>query len=186
YAQVAGVGRYGEVVADLNRIIVRAGLHPRLGCFAVGGDIDRQGLWQGIFEGLPVHAVQRSTVFDAGPVVVTALSPEDSRRSSLMVAPQDKLHIVLGHAPDFSLSNVDADILLAGHTHGGQVRLPLLGPILTLSRVPRDWAAGLTTISEGRSLLVSRGIGMERQNAPRLRFLCRPELVILDVLPLMN
>jgi predicted MPP superfamily phosphohydrolase len=78
---------------------------------------------------------------------------------------------------------VEADLLIAGHTHGGQVRLPGIGPLITLSRVRRSWAAGLTDIGRGRQLLVSRGIGMERGRAPRLRFLCRPELVVLELAP---
>jgi hypothetical protein len=90
---------------------------------------------------------------------------------------------VLGHMPDFSLGSVDADLLIAGHTHGGQVQLPLVGPLLTLSQVPRSWASGLTEIEPGKMLVVSRGIGMERGLAPRLRFLCRPQLVILELVP---
>jgi len=72
---------------------------------------------------------------------------------------------------------------LAGHTHGGQVRLPVLGPVTTLSSVPRRYAAGLSVRPAGGHLFVSRGIGMERENAPRLRFLCRPQLVVIDLLP---
>ena len=91
--------------------------------------------------------------------------------------------MVLGHSPNFSLGDINADLLLAGHTHGGQVRLPGIGPILTLSAVPRDWASGLTEIQPGRNLLVSRGIGLERGNAPRMRFLCRPELIVISLEP---
>ncbi len=83
----------------------------------------------------------------------------------------------------FALGSVPADLLIAGHTHGGQVRLPLIGAIMTLSRIPRRWAAGLTDLPGGGRLLVSRGTGMERANAPRLRFLCRPELVVIDLTP---
>jgi predicted MPP superfamily phosphohydrolase len=49
--------------------------------------------------------------------------------------------------------------------------------------VPRSWAAGVTRLVNGATLIVSRGVGMERGSAPRLRFLCRPELVIIEVLP---
>jgi len=90
----------------------------------------------------------------------------------------------MGHSPNFSLGEIDADLLLAGHTHGGQVQLPGIGPLLTLSLVPRSWASGLTEISPDQYLLVSRGIGLERGNAPQLRFNCRPELVILDLIPI--
>jgi len=79
------------------------------------------------------------------------------------------------------LGRVDADLMVAGHTHGGQVQLPLIGPLITLSAVPRAWASGVTELEPGRTLVVSRGVGMERGNAPRLRFLCRPEVVIVNV-----
>jgi len=90
---------------------------------------------------------------------------------------------VLGHSPDYALGDVRADILLAGHTHGGQVSIPFLGPPLTMAEVPRAWASGLTELSGDRHLYVSRGVGMERGNAPRVRFLTRPELAIIDVVP---
>jgi len=38
-------------------------------------------------------------------------------------------------------------------------------------------------LPNGANLLVSRGIGMERDDAPRLRFLCRPELTVIDIIP---
>ena len=54
---------------------------------------------------------------------------------------------------------------------------------MTFSRVPRSWAAGVTDLGRGRTLVVSRGTGLERGRAPRMRFLCRPEIVVLDVHP---
>ena len=101
----------------------------------------------------------------------------------LSIEGRESFHIAMGHSPNFSLGQVEADLLIAGHTHGGQVQLPLVGPLVTLSQVPRSWASGVTEIEPGRTLIVSRGIGMERGNAPRMRFLCRPQLVILDLLP---
>ena len=85
--------------------------------------------------------------------------------------------------PNFALGQVQADLLVAGHTHGGQVQLPLIGPMVVNCRIPHRWAAGFTDLRGGGKLLVSRGIGMERGYAPRLRFLCRPELVVIDLTP---
>jgi len=48
----------------------------------------------------------------------------------------------------------------------------------------RAAAAGeLTATRPGQWLVVSRGIGMERGHAPRLRFWCRPEILVVDVVP---
>ena len=63
------------------------------------------------------------------------------------------------------------------------MRLPGIGPMITHARIPHSWAAGMTDLPNGRRLFVSRGIGMERDYAPRMRFLCRPELAIIDLVP---
>jgi predicted MPP superfamily phosphohydrolase len=102
------------------------------------------------------------------------LTLHDSANVSITIVDQEKFHIVLGHTPDFSLGRIEADLLIAGHTNGGQVQLPSVEPLLTLPQVPRSWASGVTEIKPGKKLVVSRGIGMERGDAPRVRFLCRP------------
>jgi predicted MPP superfamily phosphohydrolase len=89
--------------------------------------------------------------------------------------------IVISHSPDFvDAMPVSVDLVLAGHTHGGQVVLPLFGPPTTASRLPRLYAGGLHDY-RGTPLHVSRGVGMERGFAPPVRFLCPPEICILDL-----
>jgi hypothetical protein len=63
------------------------------------------------------------------------------------------------------------------------LRLPWLGPLVTNSAIPRAWGCGLSALPGGGQLLVSRGVGMERRSAPRLRFGCRPELVVVELVP---
>jgi uncharacterized protein len=174
---------YETELAALRDLFKGAGMAARLGAYAVAGNVDRPGLWHQLFEGLPVTAIETTMRVDLGPLVLTGLSMSDS--FSVHVSPESeaRFHIVLGHSPNFSLAPVEADLLIAGHTHGGQVQLPLLGPLLTLTEAPRSWASGVTEIGPGKTLVVSRGIGMERADAPRLRFLCRPELVVIDLLP---
>jgi hypothetical protein len=120
-----------------------------------------------------------------GPLTLTALSFRDGFDTGLRLPDAEGFHVVFAHAPDFSLSaDVGGDLLIAGHTHGGQVQLPLIGPLITFSHVSRRAAAGgITDLGGGRQLLVSRGIGMERGSAPRLRFLCPPEIVVVDLVP---
>ncbi|MDG2383612.1 MAG: metallophosphoesterase [Pirellulaceae bacterium] len=157
-------------------------LSAPLGVFAVGGNTDHPR-WREIFSRVSATASAKTQATRSSDCQITQLSVADSFDTQLRVAGSDLYHIVLGHAPDFALGEVSADLLIAGHTHGGQVRIPFLGPIMTMSAVPRSWATGLTKIPHGGMLAVSRGIGMERGNAPRLRFLCRPQLMLLDLIP---
>lgn len=173
---------YEAARSELNAYMREIGFAAPLGAFAVPGNVDGRG-WTRIFEGVPVtvFASTRTEVKDG--IAVTGLDLAGSFDTRAKVERAAPFHVVVGHAPDFSLGEVEADLLIAGHTHGGQVQLPLIGPLITLSQVPRAWAAGVTALDGGRTLVVSRGIGMERGYAPRLRFLCRPEIVVIDVVP---
>lgn len=182
YLQVMEPGSYEEAARELNDLIRRAGLTPPLGSYAVRGNVD-WNVWEEIFKGLEVTTFEKTRSLDLGPLELTGLAWLDSGNPALEVPGSNKFQIVLGHSPNYSLGDNKADLLLAGHTHGGQIQLPGIGPLLTLSAVPRSWASGLTEIQPGRYLLVSRGIGLERGQAPRMRFLCRPELVILTLVP---
>lgn len=167
-------------MAELRDLL--ATLDPPLGSIAVRGDVDKDD-WTTLFDSQRVTACTETCTVDLGPLVVTALSRFDTRSQAPPVPSLDRPHVVLGHSPDFALAHPPADLLLAGHTHGGQVRLPFVGPLLTFSRVPKAWAQGRTDLPHGSVLLVSRGVGLERIDAPRLRFLCPPELVFVDLVP---
>jgi predicted MPP superfamily phosphohydrolase len=72
------------------------------------------------------------------------------------------------------------DLVLSGHTHGGQWRIPGFGAILTSSRFGKRYEAGRYT-KDNTHLYVSRGLGMEGFGAPRARFFCPPELVLITL-----
>lgn len=92
--------------------------------------------------------------------------------------------LLLSHRPDAALMAGDAvDFVLSGHTHGGQVCLPLWGPIVTLSHVARKIAAGGLHRLGQVQILVSRGLGWEGHVAPRVRIFCRPHLILVELLP---
>ena len=87
--------------------------------------------------------------------------------------------LLLSHNPD-ALPRVpeDVDLTLCGHTHGGQVRLPFVGPIVTSSRYGRRFAAGWV---RGPALgYVSRGLGVSQLP---VRVMCPPELTDLTLSP---
>lgn len=173
----------------LHRQLAR--LHPPLGMFAVEGDVDWRGL-DAVFDGTAVRRlVDDHADLPGVPVAVVGLSRARSRRTTVDAGlarhfAGERFPIVIAHAPDYMRCVLDTDrrpdaLLLAGHTHGGQVQVPGFGPLVTLSSVPR-WLAGGGVFRRGDSwLAVSRGIGMEREDAPRIRFWCRPQLLLLDL-----
>ncbi len=86
-------------------------------------------------------------------------------------------NIMLLHYPESADQlSVKFDLVLAGHTHGGQVRLPFYGA-LVLPFGTGNYDLGFFNTSGG-PLYVSSGIGWFTFN---LRFLCRPEIVLFEV-----
>ena len=179
-----------RLFAEFNALYHSLEISAPLGIYAVQGNLDL-GSWIGwrnlfVFEGSEVFKAKHTISLNIDEIRLTLLSVESSfrpfrRRPS---NPQEKYHIMVGHAPCFSLGTPNVDLLLAGHTHGGQVRIPGFGPILTLSPgLPRSWASGLTTLENGANLIVANGTGMERGHAPRIRLFCRPNFVVVDLLP---
>lgn len=169
---------------EFNELLREMDIQTPLGAFAVRGNVDPLQ-WMEIFQDAGVRAVGETRSFDLGEVQLTCLGLRDSYRTSPVRYPPTggRFHILLGHVPNFALGNGDADLIVAGHTHGGQLQLPWLGPVVTNSRLPRKLAHGFNVLPGGGKMIVSRGIGMERGYAPRFRFLCRPELVVVELVP---
>ena len=68
-------------------------------------------------------------------------------------------------------------LTLAGHTHGGQIDFPLLGPIAATARWPKEWVYGHYA-EGGRHLVVSAGLG---ESVLPMRFRCPPEIVEVTI-----
>jgi predicted MPP superfamily phosphohydrolase len=98
--------------------------------------------------------------------------------------PQNELSIFLYHYPDLirEVAEQQIDVYCAGHTHGGQIALPMYGALLTLSKFGKQYEAGLYKVNQ-TSLYVNRGIGMEGGQAPRVRFWAPPEVTVIDIVP---
>jgi len=140
------------------------------------------------FDGTGARALDgTSAVVDAGgtPVRVAGLAygHDALLGAALRDASPEEFTVLLYHTPDLAETPPRPDLHLCGHTHGGQVRLPLYGAVVTLSRFGKRYEAGLYDLGGGTRLYVNRGIGMEGHRAPRVRFLCRPEIAVLEIVP---
>lgn len=91
--------------------------------------------------------------------------------------PSDGLAILLAHEPDFADEAAATGrfaLQLSGHSHGGQLVFPLLGPLF-LPHLAKKYPRGLYRVG-GMRLYTTRGLGT---TALQLRFRCRPEIVLL-------
>ena len=116
---------------------------------------------------------------------VVGLDDPHIHRADLRVAARrapGQFGMAVVHSPDPApeLAALGWDLMVSGHTHGGQVRLPVVGALVTNSHMPRRIAAGLIRLGRMR-LHTSPGLGTSKY-AP-FRFLCRPEAAILELRP---
>lgn len=95
---------------------------------------------------------------------------------------KNKLKIALVHTPDsYALVNLainGIDIVFAGHTHGGQVRAPGIGALISGCNLKARYAAGLFYF-KNFVLQVSKGLGEGRFS--RFRIYCDPEAIITEI-----
>ncbi|WGF88283.1 metallophosphoesterase [Marinivivus vitaminiproducens] len=110
-----------------------------------------------------------------GRPALDAIPPADDRRP-------ERLRLLLAHNPDFCVEQAQAiaagfDLVLAGHTHGGQIRLPFVGPLMT-STAQRVHVSGISRLPDGTPVYVSRGLGY---GVLPLRLLCPPEIALFTI-----
>lgn len=169
-----------EIAEDL------AALDPRLGSYAVLGNHDRwlsaarveaalSGAGIAVLDNRGARVrVRGHDVWIAG--VADYWTGHPSVEDALAGAAADEPVIVVTHNPDiFPEVPARVSLTLAGHTHGGQVVIPFVGPGITPSRFGDRYAAG-HVVEEGRHLFVTTGVGTSRLG---VRFLVPPEVVLL-------
>jgi hypothetical protein len=174
----------GATDADRSRLLSR--LQAPLGVYAVRGNWelwapmeDEESLYReaGIRSLLNEGQQVRDTVWLVGLDDALAGAPDVARAFSGL--PSGQPCVALMHSPAlFDELAGRCPLALAGHTHGGQVRLPGLGA-LWLPPGSGAYEAGWYE-RNGSRMYVSRGLGNSILN---LRFLCRPELAILTLGP---
>ena len=177
-----------EIREIANGIAVFAALDARLGVVAVIGNhdvwLDRWIVEQGLQEaGVAVLWDQNVTIANAaGDFVVVGLEDEVTSHPDYASAADGAEHgldrIVLTHSPDvFPTIPDDVALTIAGHTHCGQVSLPLIGRPIVPSHFGQRYACGLI-VESGKQMVVTGGLGTSI--AP-LRFFNPPEVALITL-----
>ncbi|MFO8013662.1 MAG: metallophosphoesterase, partial [Phycisphaerae bacterium] len=187
---VTGGGpRYAEASAGLMK-----GLSPPMGLFACLGNHDygvtRPERWaeaKAVARALPPAGVRllrnEAVRLERGGEALWIARTEDlwSGRmrptEAFAGVPAASANLTLCHNPDAAeaLARAGAGAILSGHTHGGQVQVPLVGPPILPVRNRRRYE-GLHRVG-GAWLYINRGLGWLR----KVRFACRPEITILTL-----
>jgi predicted MPP superfamily phosphohydrolase len=162
-----------------------------MGVYAVIGTVDRQDIMHDLFRDLDVIILDDETAklnINGKKLNLLGVSnfylerDQQAFHNLMRPIPEDEYSILLYHTPDlaYDAAQEEVDLYLAGHTHGGQIRLPFYGALVTFSIYGKQFVSGLYTIDQTK-LYVSQGIGMEGLNLPRVRFLCPPEIILLNI-----
>jgi predicted MPP superfamily phosphohydrolase len=142
--------------------------------------IDREAV-QGVLERAGIERATGRIVElrPARPRIVATGTDAPWADDAAQLDAQAAVRIVLSHAPDniYDLARRGASVVFAGHHHGGQIRLPLIGALVVPSRYGRRFDRGRFHV-QGTDLIVSAGVGAEH---PALRVYCPPEVVVVDL-----
>ncbi|MCY2959789.1 MAG: metallophosphoesterase [Planctomycetota bacterium] len=185
-----GSHRVPEIAPAFRELL--APLDAPLGVFCVQGDTDTRSDVEQLVRGTRVRFLDDQVVTlerDGLRVTLAGIGIRYESVSALAALHDvesrpgdDDVRIVMAHRPDvvYGLAHDSrVDLVVAGHTHGGQIALPYFGPPFISSNVPTAVGWGGLHDLGGRRIYVSRGIGWEHGSAPRLRFLSPPEVSIL-------
>jgi predicted MPP superfamily phosphohydrolase len=179
--------------AEVRKVLEK--LHAPYGVYATLGSppVDPRQTTPSLFDGLPIRLLRDE---------VAVLNFEDGRTLSLLgmdcehdlesdasafqelikLAPPDSTRVLLYHSPELMplAQQYPVDLYLCGHTHGGQVRLPIYGAIITSSSLGKRYEMG-PYVEKDTTLYISRGVGLEGLSAPRMRLLCPPEIILFSL-----
>jgi predicted MPP superfamily phosphohydrolase len=165
-----------------------ARLAPPLGRAAVLGNHDRNYDPEEVTAALQHEGIavlgDRPHHFAFGGAEIDVIGIHDARcdqpqgRALLAALRPDRPTIVLAHDPVwFAQVPAGPHLVLAGHTHGGQIRLPWIGPLRNASHAPMRWTLGLIE-EDGKRMIVTGGLGC---SGIPLRVGVLPEYALIEV-----
>jgi predicted MPP superfamily phosphohydrolase len=178
-------------------------LDSKYGIYATFGNWDA-GKEHQLFENTRVIPLRDSRVelqVEGGRISLVGIDKQNGYKSGglLKALDRESFNILLHHTPDL-IEDIapygTTDLYLAGHTHGGQVRVPFLrgikngfkghfpyaGSVAALSKFGTKYESGRFQV-EDTVLYVNRGVGMEGGLVPRVRLFCPPEIAVFDLDP---
>lgn len=183
-------GRDLQYLPELRRFVEQ--LEAPLGIYAVDGNFEFSQQPFEMFEEIGIRVLENEAALleETGLHILGLRCVWDLQKrdrdflKSAAAAHTQAFTLVLTHWPNHieEPEMAAADLYLCGHTHGGQVRLPLWGAIVTLSKLGKKYECGHYTRADTH-VYVNRGLGMEGGLIPRVRFLCRPEVTVIDLVP---
>lgn len=166
------------------------GLNPRLGVYAVLGNHDWWYDGGATEQALALAGAQvlenRAVRVDRpeGAFWVAGLADLDSKQATpsyptaLAGVPTSEPVVVMTHGPDpFAQAPGRVALTVAGHTHCGQVNLPVFGRLVHASHASRQWGCGAYA-DQGRNLFVTGGVGV---SILPVRFRAPPEIVVVTL-----
>lgn len=187
---LTGDYRYGiagtcqKVYPSMERIL--AGLNTRHGFVGILGNHDQSEMVPE-FERMGVQMlVNESLKLRQGEHSLWLIGVDDPHYygcddlpGALLDVPQDAFKILLVHTPEIyeEAHRNGVHLYLCGHTHGGQVCLPFIGPVITHTNCPRKYVRGAWQYGNVKGY-TSPGVGFSGTPA---RFLCPPELVLIEL-----
>lgn len=166
--------------ATLRPVLAR--LRAPLGVYAVVGADDERLLGEAA-PAIDVLVNEARIVTHGGSTIgIAGLIAVGNRGPLYAAVGETDFSIALNHTPDLAEEAAAAgiDLYLCGHTHGGQVRVPGWGAIITNSSTGKRYEAGRYRLDR-TTVYTSRGFGLEPPPAPQVRFFCRPEIILLRV-----
>lgn len=180
------VTHFKEFIPGCCKVLSR--LNPKRKTLAVLGNHDywvnsqyvSNGLTEAGIELLKNRGFREDT--NKGPVFIGVEDPftgHDNLDKAMKGLPGEGVRVLLAHTPDIieKAKKKKIDLVLTGHTHGGQVCIPFFGAFYVPSEFGTRYASGW--FKEGNTrMFVNRGIG---EVYPPVRFLCRREAAVLEL-----
>lgn len=168
---------FSDVPVSMAKVVVR-GNHEN----SMLGEAPIPGTASHGFEELKNRGIRLDS--SSGPLWVAGLDDESNGYPDAAAAfdgYRQEPAILIAHNPDSFMQTArtapDTVLGLSGHLHGGQVRLPFVGPLMTPSKYPDvfDWGFARP---DGRLVYVTRGLG---EVGLPIRALCRPQICLFEV-----